>query len=661
MNYLENFNKKLNKNRLMFSRTILIVITLLFISFGFLYKTSIINASDYLPIFYRVIFGITLVLIIILSFFNKKIKNNIYFITITVSYLSVVHLLFNTYYNNFNFILSTVIIVASLLLNATFQLDKSLLSFNIFFSFLLLTLLINHPDPIINSSIYFMNYLVLSILSYIINFLNSSVRIKYKNLAKKYKTILNNTTDSVILIDIKDGQFKYNKVNNAYKKHADIPQNKIISKTPTEVYGEKYGDFIKEKFKKCVERKEAIEFDEKTKKTDKIEYWHTKLSPVISNNQVKQIVGISRNITEKKKANKKIKKLTYKDNLTGLYNKNYFQKELKKFNKKKLASISIIIGDVNGLKLANDAFGHNAGDRLLQKIANKLENSCRNQDIITRWGGDEFVIFLPYTDYKGAQNVKERIKSNIKSLKSDPIKPSIALGISSRKNNEEDLNKVFKRAENEMYKNKLSESKNMHTSILNSLKNTFHQRTCESKEHCNRLKNLAVSLGKEIGLRNKIIEELKLLAEMHDIGKVAVSKDIIHKNGKLTKKEWKEMERHSEVGYQIANTTPKLSNIAEGILFHHERWDGKGYPLGKQGEEIPITARIISIVDAYDVMLNERPYKNSFSQKRAVDNLKREAGKQFDPELVDIFINKVLNISKRNDNYDSKRKNKAAQ
>ena len=148
---------------------------------------------------------------------------------------------------------------------------------------------------------------------------------------------------------------------------------------------------------------------------------------------------------------------------------------------------------------------------------------------------------------------------------------------------------------------------------------------------------------------------------MHDIGKVALSKDIIHKKGDLTKKEWKEIKRHSEIGYQIANTTPELSNIAEGILCHHERWDGKGYPLGKKGKEIPITARIINIVDAYDVMLSKRPYKNAFSQKRAVDNLKREAGKQFDPELVDIFISKVIDFSKRNDDYDSKRKSKAAQ
>ncbi|MGM0438007.1 MAG: diguanylate cyclase [Bacillota bacterium] len=661
MRSLQNFNQKLSKNKIIFSRTVLTAITILFISFGFLYKTNIIKASDYLPLSLRIIISVFLTSLIILSFSNEKIKKNIYLITLITSYVSLVHLLFNTYYNDFYFTLAVIIIISSLLLNATFQMDRSLLTFNIFFAFLLLTLLINHQKPVINPVIYFINYLVLNILSYIINFLNNSVRYKYKDLAKKYNTILNNTTDSVVLIDIKDGKYKYNKVNKAYKKHAELPQKQIISKTPKDLYGKEYGDFIKKKFQECIEKKEAIDFDEKIEKDNKIEYWHTKLSPVISKGEVKQLVGISRNITEKKKATKKIKKLTYKDSLTGLYNKNYFQKEMERFNEMIIDSISIIIGDVNGLKLANDAFGHNAGDKLLKKMAEKIENSCRAQDIITRWGGDEFVILLPHTAYKGAKKVTERIKNEIDSLNANPIEPSIALGFASRQNSNEDLNEVFKRAENIMYKNKLSESQNMHTSIIDSLKNTFHKNTCESKEHCNRLKNLAVSLGEEIGLAANLIEKLKLLAEMHDIGKVAISKDIIHKKDKLTQKEWNEIKRHSEIGYQIANTTPKLSSIADGILHHHERWDGKGYPLGKKGKEIPITARIINIVDAYDIMLSKRPYKNAFSQKRAIDNLKREAGKQFDPKLVDIFINKVINYSQRNDNYDSKRKNKAAQ
>ena len=658
---LPNFNEKLSKNKMIFSRIVLTAITILFIIFGFLYKTSIINASSYLPLYLRLIIAIFLTLIITLSFFNKKIKENIYKVTLITAYLSLIHLLFNTFSNNFHFTLAVMIVVFSLLLNATFQMDKTLFIFNIFFSFLLLTLLFNHPEPAINPVIYFTNYLVLNLLSYTINFLNNSVRYKYKDLAKKYNTILNNTTDSVVLIDVNKLEYRYNKVNNAYKKHAELPQKQIISKTPAELYGKEYGNFINKKIKKCIDKKKAIDFDEKVERDNKIEYWHTKLSPVISQGKVKQIVGISRNITEKKKANKKIKKLTYKDSLTGLFNKNYFQKEMNRFNKMGLNTLSIIIGDVNGLKLANDAFGHNAGDKLLKKMAKKIENSCRSQDIITRWGGDEFVILLPHTDYQGAKKVTERIKKEVNSLNADPIEPSIALGFASRDNSNEDLNEVFKRAENEMYKNKLSESQDMHTSILNSLKNTFHQNTCESKEHCNRLKNMAVSLGEEIELEPDLIEKLKLLAEMHDIGKVAISKDIIQKNGELNKEEWKEIKRHSEIGYQIANTTPKLSSIAEGILYHHERWDGKGYPLGKKGREIPITARIIAIVDAYDVMLSKRPYKNAFSQKRAVHNLKKETGKQFDPELVDIFINKVINYSKRNDHYDSKRKNKAAQ
>ena len=651
-----NLIKKLinfNDNKIIFYRIVLIGIALEYIGLAILYKTNSIIGKSTLSLNARLIILTFLGIMFFLSFKIRKIKDNSYKIAFFITITSLVHLLISTYLNNFNLFLSTTILLIIFIANLIFQTDKLLLYSNLIYSLLLITAILIHPEPIINTSFFITSYIILNTMSYIISSLNYAAEKKFKNLAKKYETILNNTTDSVVLIEIDHSKFRYNKVNDAYQKYIGLTKEEIVGKTPEELHENEYATFLEEKFDKCLRKKEVIVFDEVLKHGKEKKYWHTKLSPVIIDDKVKQIVGISRDISEERKANKKIKELTFKDNLTGLYNRTYFQKKLKTFSIPTVEPLSIIIGDVNGLKLTNDAFGHEKGDQLLKRVANKIKSSCRKKDIIARWGGDEFVIFLPSTNFSGAQKVCKRIKDKVSSLEADPVKPSIALGCAVKNNNKQNLDNLFRKAEDRMYKNKLAESKNAHGTIIKSLKQTFHNNTCETKEHCERLKKLSVKLGKEIHLEEHLINDLKLLAEMHDIGKVAVSKKIINKKGKLTDNEWNNIKRHSEIGYQIASSSPELSSIADEILNHHERWDGKGYPLGKKGEEIPVLARIISIVDAYDVMISKRPYKKALNRKKAITELKREAGTQFDPKLVKIFIEKVLGHTWKGDKYDT--------
>ncbi|MFW6026942.1 MAG: HD domain-containing phosphohydrolase, partial [Candidatus Woesearchaeota archaeon] len=275
-----------------------------------------------------------------------------------------------------------------------------------------------------------------------------------------------------------------------------------------------------------------------------------------------------------------------------------------------------------------------------------------------RWGGDEFVIHLPFTDYEGVKKVCNRIKREMAELEADPIRASIALGCSTKSKSSESLNDIFRTAENIMYKRKLEESKNARSNIISSLKDNYYKKTCESEKHCNKLKELSVKLAKEIDLDQNLINDLKLLADMHDIGKVGINEKIIKKSSSLNHEEWNTMKRHSEIGYQIANSTPELSSIADAILSHHEHWDGSGYPLGQKGTEIPLLARIIAITDAYDVMTSNRPYKKAKSKQNAIAELKKEAGKQFDPNLIKVFINKVLKDERKGIKYDTFRKNK---
>ena len=149
---------------------------------------------------------------------------------------------------------------------------------------------------------------------------------------------------------------------------------------------------------------------------------------------------------------------------------------------------------------------------------------------------------------------------------------------------------------------------------------------------------MAVKIGKYLGLEMSRIDELKIAADLHDIGKIGISEEILLKPGKLTEDEYKIIKTHSEKGYRIIKASSELKEVAESVLYHHERLDGRGYPIGLKGEEIPLLSRIISVCDSYDVMTSDRVYKKAMSKEDAIEELKRCSGTQFDPSLVKVFI-----------------------
>lgn len=348
-------------------------------------------------------------------------------------------------------------------------------------------------------------------------------------------------------------------------------------------------------------------------------------------------VVVFRDVTREKEQREKIVYLSYHDVLTGLYNRRFMEEKIKRLEGEKIP-VSVVMGDVNGLKLTNDVFGHEAGDELLRRAAEVFREVCSSEDIIGRWGGDEFLLLIPNSTLNKGEEIIGRIKDKCRETLIGEIRLSISLGSAFRSNGKQSLRYRIKEAEERMYRQKLIEGRSYRHGIIESLLSTLFVKSMETREHTERLKDLCLLVAEKMGLSSREKDELVLLALLHDIGKVGIEKDILLKPGSLTEEEWKEMKRHPEIGYRIALNTPELAFIAEYILYHHERYDGKGYPQGLKGKEIPLLCRILAVADAYDAMTQNRVYRRAMSKEEAIAEIKKNRGKQFDPEVADIFL-----------------------
>jgi diguanylate cyclase (GGDEF)-like protein/PAS domain S-box-containing protein len=353
------------------------------------------------------------------------------------------------------------------------------------------------------------------------------------------------------------------------------------------------------------------------------------------------MVFVLRDISERKAAEERIKYLSFHDRLTDLFSRDYFEEELRRFDTPRGLPLSLVMGDVNGLKLVNDVFGHQEGDTLLRKIADALKGACRKEDMVARWGGDEFVVLLPKTTETLAMEFSKRVRKLCTETDGTPIQPSIALGIATKEDPTQDFRDVLKNAEDRMYRNKLMDRKSTRSAIIYSLQRTVQERSLEMGEHAVRLKNVALDLGRAVALPDDKLDELSLLAMLHDIGKIAIPDEILGKPGRLLPDEWEAMQAHLEIGYRIVESTPELAHIGEALLAHHEWWDGTGYPKRLKGEEIPLISRILAIADAYDVMTHDRPYRKAVSKEEAIREIEKCIGTQFDPRLGHLFVQTV--------------------
>jgi diguanylate cyclase (GGDEF)-like protein/PAS domain S-box-containing protein len=350
------------------------------------------------------------------------------------------------------------------------------------------------------------------------------------------------------------------------------------------------------------------------------------------------VVVVFRDFSEKKEKQEQIEYLSFHDHLTGLYNRRFFDEELNRLDTPRNLPLSLLIFDVNGLKLTNDAFGHLAGDRLLKKVADTMKAICRSDDIIARIGGDEFVILLPQTDLKDGKELAKRINSSLSLEKLEAGQVSISSGWSVKKTIDQNMSEVFKAAENKMYQYKISERNSTRNEAIRFIMKTLYEKLPREQEHSDRVSKISESIGLAMNLSNEEINELITAGALHDIGKIAISNEILNKTDDLNEYEWLEIRRHPEISYSILSSLNDYAPLANIILVHHERYDGTGYPKGLSGNQIPLQARIIAVADAFDAMTFGRPYKKPLSVEEAVSEIKAGAGSQFDPQITEIFL-----------------------
>ncbi len=436
-----------------------------------------------------------------------------------------------------------------------------------------------------------------------------------------YRILLEYSSDGVVVLD-KSGRVRF----------ATSSVENVTGYTPEEIQGTFALSLL---HPEDVQRVERVFFRTVEGMVERVEFrlrhrdgeWRTVEAigrVLLSHPLVQGVVVTIRDITERKQAEEAVRLASFRDVLTGLYNRAYFEEELSRSGSARLLPLSIIVGDVNGLKIVNDAFGHAEGDRLLQVVAEAFRVSCRREDVVARWGGDEFAVILPRAGKAVAEEICARIRERLKKEQT-PLPVGVALGWATREDLSRSVGDVVREAEEHMYRAKLSEREDFYREVLAALEEAL--RHIKGERFLEGIVKLTLRFAGRIRLPSEQRESLALLARFHDVGVVPL----------VRRGEWPGLphdvflRRHTESGYFIASNIPLLAPLSEAILSHEEWWNGRGLPRGLRGEEIPLLSRIIALCVAF----LERP------STEAVEYIERESGRIFDPFLAREFLDFV--------------------
>jgi len=425
--------------------------------------------------------------------------------------------------------------------------------------------------------------------------------------------------------------YRFLRMNNSFEIYTGLVAEEILGKRVLEVMPEIESYWI-ESYGKVALEGESIHLDNYASELGR--YYSVDAYQA----GVGRFITVFVDVTETKLKEKEIIYLNFHDQLTELYNRRYMEEEMALLDQPQYLPFSMIMADINGLKLANDAFGHSQGDALLKAAAETFRSVFREEDSICRVGGDEFVILLPNTSKNLVQPMINRLMNQIEETIVGPLPLSISLGDATKDSMSQKIQLIYKQAEDRMYHQKLTKSQKTRSSMVHFI---FRKMEIELESihlHQQRVSSLA---GRTANIFHLTSDQKGLLVEAalyHDVGFAAIDMTIPNKEGLLDDHEVTEVQRHSECGYRILSAISEYAEIADLILEHHEWYDGSGYPKNLRGNGIHQLSRILSVLDAFDAMTHERAYEDTFDEGEAIEELRKCSGSQFDPEIVEAFI-----------------------
>lgn len=378
------------------------------------------------------------------------------------------------------------------------------------------------------------------------------------------------------------------------------------------------------------------------------------------------VMVIIRDITERKLIEEKLRGMAVRDGLTGLYNHSYIKQSLENEIKQSMTGghkLAFMIIDLDDFKKYNDILGHPAGDDLLKTMAALLENKLRVSDIVGRYGGDEFTVILPRADHATAVEVGERLRRAVSEYSFPCLelmpsgKVTISLGISCYPDDAADSAALIEMADQALYNAKRNAKDRVEVyfsafkevqyewphgpDVLYNIKGLLaivNSKDRYTYGHSEKVADYAAALALTYGLDHEEVRNIKVASFLHDIGKVDIPEELLNKPGPLNAEEYRLIKRHPETGAGIVGQIRSLEKIVPLVLYHHERYDGRGYPRGLKGDKIPLAARMIALADSFDAMISHRPYRRAMSVVEALEKIKRGSGRQFDPVLAELFV-----------------------
>ena len=348
-------------------------------------------------------------------------------------------------------------------------------------------------------------------------------------------------------------------------------------------------------------------------------------------------IFVFHDITSMRKTYFELEQSTLYDALTGLYNKQSYLTQVPQWNDSRYWPVAVGVCNINGLRSINDQYGTAYGDFVMQQLARYVRIHIDEDTFAAKLDNGDILAVMEGKTHEDAAAIFEEIKRDLEKFFSKDHEVHVEYGIAVKERDDVTMERVLSDARTSMQNKKMLRDNSASSSLVDSLKQTLSESDYETEEHVERTREMAARLGKRMNLSDSDIGKLELLAVLHDIGKVAIPHHVLVKKGKLNDEEFKIMQQHTVKGYRIAKSSPELGDIADCILSHHEKWDGTGYPNHLKGEEIPLLARIISAVDSHDVMVHNRPYHQAMPEEDAIKELRRCAGTQFDPHIVEVF------------------------